>query len=53
LLSARPPTYPWPPEQRSQLSQHPDALQSVTFAGCSRAYAAVPLSPDRSRGFRA
>src|SRR3954469_19634155 len=28
LLSAYPPTYPWPPEQRSRLSQHPDALQS-------------------------
>ena len=29
LLGAYPPTYPWPPEQRSQLSHHPDALHAV------------------------
>ena len=27
MLNAHRPTYPWPPEQRSQLSQHPGALQ--------------------------
>src|SRR3954452_1133562 len=35
LLSAHRPTYPWPPEQRSRLSQQPGALQSslrIVFA---------------------
>src|SRR4051812_17835439 len=32
LLSAYLPTYPWPPEQRSQLSQQPGALQCIGAA---------------------
>jgi hypothetical protein len=44
LLNADRPTYPWPPKQRSRLSQQPDALQAwqrATGYGRSLAETAV------------